>query len=297
MRSVSWEKTDEWPDGRTEGGAFRAAAEVIVARREAPTLRDRIRLWWHSTPDHPFGAIARRVVLTPSWLYCETRSGGRQRVHVEQVRGSRREAGRVIYAIADGDDLVIADRGGDALERALDERLGSTGEWRSPAAYVPVVIFSFVMVSIALAAVAYYRDEAVEEIQRGLTTSESALGLYAGLGGVLLMLLFITFFPQRWVADSLGLTSVRGLFGWVRSTVPVERVAAVVVDSFTTRNKNSSSTYTHHHVDVLLRDPRGKKRVYFSGAPTGKDQTKSEVARQIGRRVARLYDVDLRDRL
>jgi len=295
---VSWEKTDEWPDGRTEGGAFRAAAEVIVAVREAPTLRDRIRLWWHSTPDHPFGAIARRVVLTPHWLYCETRAAGRQRVHIDQVRGSRREAGRVTYAIADGADLVIADRGGDALERALDEKAGTTGEWRSPAAFVPVLIFSAIGLAIALLATFQYRDEAVEEIQHGMTTSEAALGLYAGLGGVCLVLLFITFFPQRWVADSLGLTSVRGLFGWVRSMVPVERIDRVIAGRFTTRNKSGNS-FTYHYVDLVLRDPAKMKRLYVRGAPTGgkKLSKMREIARQIGRRVARLYDVDLRDEL
>jgi hypothetical protein len=295
---VSWEKTDEWPDGRTEGGAFRAAAEVIVARREAPTLRDRVRLWWHSTPDHPFGAIARRVVLTPGWLYCETRAGGRQRVHASQLRGSRREAGRVIYAIADGDDLVIADRGGDALERALDEKVGTTGEWRSPSAFVPVFIFSAIALAISLFATFQYRDEAIDRIERGLTTAESALGLYAGLGGVLLVLLFITFFPQRWIADSLGLTSVRGLFGWVRSTVPVERISGVIVDRFTTRNNKSGNTFTHHYVDLLLLEPMETKRLFLAGSATGdKLAAKREIARQIGRRVASLYEVDLQDRL
>ncbi len=294
---MSWQETDHWPDGRSEGGAFRAAAEVIVARRGAPTLWDRVRLWWHSTPDHPFGAIARRVVLTPNWLYCETRRGGRRRVSLDQVRGRRREAGRVIYAVADGDDLVIADRGGDALERALDEKLGATGEWRSSAATEVVFFASAFALAAALWATFAYRDEAIERIQGGLITAEAALGLYAGLGGVLLVLLFITFFPQRYVADSLGLTSVRGLFGWVRSTIPVERITGVEVDRFITYDK-SGTAYAHFYVELTLSDPEEKKRVFQSrGRAVAVPAGKREHTRQIARRIARLYDVDLRDRL
>lgn len=294
---MSWDKTEDWPDGRTDGGAFRAAAEVIVASREAPTLRDRLRLWWHSTPDHPFGAIARRVVLTPHWLYVETRAGGRQRTHVDALRGSRREAGRVIYAVADGEDLVIADRGGDALERALDEKVGTSGEWRSPAAFVTVVISSLIALAVALSAILVYREEALGEIRRGLTTSEAALGLYAGLGGVLVVLLFITFFPQRYVADSLGITSVRGLFGWVRSTVPVERVSGVVVNRFTRRDRQANRSYVHHVVEIVLDNPPRRLRIVAGGYPLGKAGPKGQEARQIAQRVARLYDVELTEEL
>lgn len=296
-RAVSWETTEDWPDGRTEGGAFRAAAEVIVARRDTVTFRDRLRTWWHSTPDLPFAAMPLRVVLTPGWIYVETRKGGRQRARVESILGSRREAGRVIYAVADGDDLVVADRGGDALERALDETIGTTGEWRSPAAIAAVFCFALVGLAVALGTTLTYHDEAMDRIERGLTTSEAALGLYAGLVGVLLVFLFIVFFPQRYVADSLGLTSVRGLFGWVRSTIAVERVEGVIADRIVVRGKSGGS-FTHFYVDVQLSDPRKTKRVHApSGATGGRVEQKREHARQIARRLARLYDVELRDRL
>ncbi len=292
---MSWEKTDEWPDGRAEGGAFRAAAEVIVATRDAPTLADRFRVWWHSTPDHPFAAMPMRVVLTPSWIYVETRRGDRQRARVEQILGSRREAGRVIYAVADGDDLVVADRKGDALELALDEKVGAKGEWRSDAATIPVFLFALFGLVVSIGVTLSYRDEAIERIHRGLTTSESALGLYAGLGGILLMLLWITFFPQRYIADTVGITSKRGLFGWVRTTIPVERVSEVVVDRFTVRSKNGT-TYTTCFVEVLLRDPSGKVRIHHSGAKQSSEaRFARERARQIASQVARLYDVEFRD--
>lgn len=291
---MSWEQTDEWPDGRTEGGAFRAAAEVIVATREAPTALDRFRVWWHSTPDHPFGAMPLRVVLTPNWIYVETRRGGRQRARVEQILGSRREAGRVIYAVADGDDLVLADRKGDALERALDERIGAKGEWRSDSAFIAVFLFGLAGLAAALGTTLSYRAEGLDRIGRDMWTAESALGLYAGLGGVLLVLLFITFFPQRYVADSVGLTSVRGLFGWVRTTIPVERVAGVRIGVITTSSK--SGRFLHFHVELALRDPAKFLRVYApSGVRPGQASARLETARQIGRRLARLYDVELRD--
>lgn len=293
---VSWQKTDEWPDGRADGGAFRSAAEVIVARREAPTLVDRLRTWWHSTPDHPFGAMALRVVLTPNWIYVETRRGDRMRAPVDRILGSRREGGRVIYAVADGDDLVIADRKGDALERALDEKIGVAGEWRSPAAFAAVAIAAVVGLSVALATTLDYRDEALSRIENGMTTSEAALGLYAGLGGVLLVFLFITFFPQRYVADSLGLVSVRGLFGWVRTMTPVERIAGVSAQKAVSRGKNG--TYTRYVVDVRLSNPEKTLRVHSAGTTSGRDHPdKREGARQIGRRLARLYQVELRERV
>jgi len=292
---VSWEETEEWPDGRSEGGAFRGAAEVIVAKRDAPTLGDRLRVWWHSTPDHPFGAMPMRVVLTPSWIYVETRRGKRLRARVEQILGSRREAGRVIYAVADGDDLVLADRKGDTLERALDEKNGAKGEWRSDSAHVAVFLAALFGFFVALAATMTYRDEGLDRIDRGMLTAEAALGLYAGLGGILLVLLFITFFPQRYVADSLGLTSVRGLFGWIRTTIPVERVAGIRVGQITT-SSSKSGRYVHVYVDVALREPTKLRRVYApSGVPPGRAVERLEAGRQIARRLARLYDVELRD--
>lgn len=295
---MSWQPTEEWPDERSAGGAFRGAAEVILARREPPTATETIRLWWHSTPDHPFSAIARRVVLTSGWLYVETRSGGRRRAPIDAVRGSRREAGRVIYAVADGDDLVIVDRGGDAIERALDEAVGVTGEWRQgTAGGVGCVVFLGLLVIAASIGVLWkYADEGVTELGLGMWTSEAALGLYAGVGGVLLMLLFALFFPAHVVADSVGLTIVRGVFGWVQSTKPVERVSTVSVRTEVHRSRRIR--YDHHRVFVVFQNPPEEEDVHLAVAPSGHEDSrkKREVALQLGRRLARLYDVPLEDR-
>ena len=291
---VSWETVEEWPDGRS-GGVFRGAAEVIVARRGAPSALDRLRLWWHSTPDHPFGALPHRVALTPSWLYVETRGGKRQRARVEQIMGRRYEAGRVIYAVADGEDLVLVHRRADPLEKALDERSkGDDDFWRSGSAWIGVIGFALLMLAISLAFTLRYHDGAIRRIRDGLITSESALGLYTGLGGVLLTLLFITFFPQRWLVDSMGMTSVRGLFGWVRGTIPPERVRRVDLLISDSPSQNPRSLF--YSVEVATSSPAATQRIFVGKAvkPAERAAAKRE-AEVLAHRVGRIFDVEVRD--
>ena len=269
---------------------------MIVARRGAPSALDRLRLWWHSTPDHPFGAIPHRVALTPSWLYVETRGGKRQRARVEQIMGRRYEAGRVIYAVADGEDLVLVHRRADPLEKALDERSkGDDDFWRSGTrAWIGVIAFALLMLAISLAFTLRYHDGAIRRIRDGLITSESALGLYTGLGGVLLTLLFITFFPQRWLVDSMGMTSVRGLFGWVRGTIPPERVRRV--DLLRSDRVSQNGRWISYSVEVATAEPARARRIYV-GKPVKPPQatTAERDARKVAKRLGRIFDVEVRD--
>jgi len=291
---VSWEATETWPGERGEGAPFRAAAEVVVARRDALGVVERLRLWWRSDPDHPFSVVARRVALTSRWLFVESRAGGRRRVRLDAVRGRRKEAGRLLYAIADGVDLVLADRGGDALERALDQATGSVGEWRTRPGltFGCVGIFAFSLLFVSVSLVLQYHRGAMDRLARHLWTSESALGLYAGVGGALLVLLLVTFFPRRLVADSLGLTSVRGLFGWIRDTKPVERVAGVRMHGHISGGKSSGSlVYT---VTVVFDGPPEEVQVHVGVGHMGPRAVRARAsALEVAERLSKLYGVEL----
>lgn len=298
---MGWQPTDDWPDGRGEGGAFRAAAEMVVAERSAPTATDTLRLWWHSTPDHPFGAVARRVALTARWLYAETREGGRRRAPLDVVRGSRREAGRVIYAVEDGDDLVVVDRGGDALERALDAAVGATGEWRSraPGDITDIGCVLVLAIPACFACVGLlvkYGAEAMRELALGMWTSEAALGLYGGLGGLVLLLLFVLLVPESFIADTVGLTTRRGVLGLVGRTRAAERIAIVTVLTRQQRTKRGANDI--HCVKVELVNPDEELHVHTRVSRTGSAESEGsrQIALGIGRRLADLYGVELADR-
>ena len=65
MRTMTWERAEDWPGEATPGtGAFRAAARPTLAKRERPSPAERVRLWLRSTPDHPYRAMPGRVAVT-----------------------------------------------------------------------------------------------------------------------------------------------------------------------------------------------------------------------------------------
>ena len=247
---MSWEGTDQWPDGRS-GGVFRGAAEMVVAERGAPTWVERVRLWWYSTPDHPLATIPERVALTPNWVYAQRAGGPIRRTRVEQLVGARREARRVIYAVAEGDDLVLPDREGDALERALDAQLGAwTPTWRSRNSVAKAVGQTLAGLLFCVLVMREFRELAMGNLRRGALVTEANLWFYAAALGGLCAIANLFYRPQQWVVDSLGATSVRGLFGWFRSTIPAERVQAVRIRRQTLQRKGSQRHYVAVELDV-----------------------------------------------
>ncbi|MBW2462740.1 MAG: hypothetical protein JRH11_13905 [Deltaproteobacteria bacterium] len=98
---MSWEPIEEFPrENRGGGGAFRGQAMPVVARRRAPTLPERLRLLWHSTPELTYRRSVKRLVLTPGHLYVERFDGDRARVARGCIRGRRLDRGCTGLAVS-----------------------------------------------------------------------------------------------------------------------------------------------------------------------------------------------------
>ncbi|MAQ13708.1 MAG: hypothetical protein CMN30_02810 [Sandaracinus sp.] len=293
---MTWEPVDQWPDGRA-GGVFRGAAEIVVADRGAPNALERLRTWWHSTPDHPLEATVRRAALTPGWLYVEGREGGRRRVRVEAIVGARRAGKRLIYAVADGEDLVVVERR-DSFEKALAARLGdrATGwsSWRSPTSprgLAFATLGALLLAQMGVLMIVDRYDDAMRLIAEGEPLARPAAKFYSGFGFCIAALMLVTFQPRCWLADSVGLTSVRGLFGWVTRTHPVEKVRAVRVETETLR-RGKESVYTTD-VEVEVAGERARLRVSRRRTKMAHDASRNrEEAEAIARRLRQIFGLE-----
>lgn len=272
---MTWEPTNEWPDGVPDAGAYRGKAEIVVARRNGMTTADRFRLWWHSTPDHRFGDLPQDVLLTPQHLYVR-RKGGEFRVRLEHLIGGRIEAGRRIYAVRDGDDLVLVDRDGDALEKALEAHVTlSEQAWvHAGSVWVPaVMMFACAWVAFYFAVESWVTG--LEHIREGLMTSESALGVYATVAAIVVMMIIGMVLPTRRVVDRLGITTVRGLLRGMRHTIPVEKVSRIAVEPATYKGHPNGFRVVAVHSKgrmALIFVPRGSSLKAAKGVATAHAQ-------------------------
>lgn len=219
---MSWEEVEAWPGGE-RGGAFRGAAEPIVAERRGVTLRERLRLFWHSTPEHPLSRVAERVVVTPRYVYVQRREGRPLRVPLERLHGERLEAGRVVYGVRGGDDLLLPYRDRCEVQVQLDAavRGGEPIEpWRASRDVGKWLTLALSVVILAMASFGFPPFSPVRE-----SVGQGLLVLAYASAAVL----FVVWGPTHWRIDSVAVTRVRGVFRTFSFSIPPERVRRVVV--------------------------------------------------------------------
>lgn len=233
MSGMAWEPVERWPGEAGGEGAFRSGAEPALASRGAPSPWERVRLFWFSSPELPLEHVARRAVLTSSYVYVERMTGRRERVRRAMLRGFRREGGRLIVGVVDGEDLVLPFRVGCALQAQLLAQLGGkAGERWVGRQHVRLGAASSAAAGLAAwTLLAAIRPETVRaHWALELYTSETCLRAYFGVGLALVALALLLWVPMRVRVDALGVEVRRGLVPWLPFFLPAERVAAVVVN-------------------------------------------------------------------
>ncbi len=306
---MSWEEVEALPSGRT-GGVFRGSAEPVVAQRNGATLRERVGLWWRSTPDHPSDRAARRIVLSSRYVYVERFDGTLGRVRLDQLHGERLHAkGLLLYGVRQAEDLMLPYRAGCEVQRHIASAVrGKTTEqpWCETHGLVGWVLLAAVLAALsAIVFVEYDPAEGWARIrENGMWTSESALGLYAGIGLIVLALLAFLWGPSRWRIDEVALTRTRGALPWMPFTLPPEAFRGTRITPSYHKTKNRPRYHSGWHVRLLLAD---KQRVgslfktqhvvlkYFSfgGARPAPDKQAavSEAAQQLARRIEALLRI------
>ena len=235
--TMSWETIEGWPGGDGHaGGPFRNAKEPIVAARVGLSWAERARLYWMSSPEHPYKSSVKRALMTPGFLYVETLSGDQRRVSHDAFAGERREGGFHVYGVRDGQDIRLLTRRDCSLERALQERhQGAAVEaWsgRGPLYWGQVAVF-FLLVAVTVGLLDLYPPDSIFDLlERGYLTAETALGGYAWLATGLLTVLSFLLLPSYVRVDSLGVERVRGVLPLFRFFLPREEVTAVRVHEY-----------------------------------------------------------------
>ncbi|MFT5355664.1 MAG: hypothetical protein ACI9KE_002883 [Polyangiales bacterium] len=250
---MSWESVEEWPSNVTSG-VYRGAAEIIVAERSGLTLIERVVLWWHSTTELPFTDIAQDVVVTPSYVYVRKQDGAQTRVRREVLAQGRVEGRRRQYSVPNGTDMVLSDRNGDDVERALMDK-GIAQGWTGRPRWTLTLAILIGLIGMAM----FISDEHLREGAQAVTNkrynSESAYWFYACLGVWVIPVTTFFCFPRRLIVDAIGLRSVRGFFGGIRSTIPIEDIRFVEVQHQRARTK--SRTLHSYPVFVLVHTAKG----------------------------------------
>lgn len=229
---MSWERVEAWP-GAEAGGAFRGAAEPVVAERRGVTWRERARLFWHSSPEHPLARTAERVAVTPRHVYVERRDRARVRLPLERLHGARLDAGQVVYGVREGEDLLLPYRAGCPVQLQLDAaaRGGAPVDpYETTEGQVGALVVLWMAGCGALSLLmSYPPSEAVERIRGGLFLAESALGTYAGIAAALLALLALLLGSSRWRIDAVTVRRTRGILPFLTFSLPPEEVRRAVV--------------------------------------------------------------------
>lgn len=244
---MGWENVEEWPSNTTSG-VYRGAAEIIVAERAGLTFLERIVLWWHSTTELPFADVAQDVVVTPNYVYVRKQDGTKMRVRRDALVQGRALGRRRQYSVPNGTDMVLSDRNGDDVERALMSEEEVKG-WTRPARWFLTLGFMAAAIGLAVVTSEAYINEGAGAVADGRYNSESAYWFYAciGLWAVPVILFFVA--PHRLIVDAIGLRSVRGFPGGLRSTIPIEDIRFVDVKHFRYRGNGATvhvySVYAH----------------------------------------------------
>lgn len=297
---MAWEPVDRWPGDDGGEGAFRASSEPVVAERGGPTAWERARLWWHSTPEMPIEHVARRVAVTRSFVYVSRANGRRERAPREKLRGVRRSGARVIFGVVEGEDLVLPFRKGCAVIEELLRQLGPGADeaWTGWRGFVPGLLVTGAGIAVGAALLATYPWRPfVSMIEKGLWTSETALGFYGGWVALLVGILGATWVPMRARVDRLGVEIRRGLIPWLPFFRPAERFIGVRVREVM-GNQRGVTTLLGHEVSVVFREPerfvsilsRGTVPVAWFSASNPPERASGE-AKALANWLAKILDV------
>lgn len=290
---MGWEPADRWPGESGGGGAFRAGSEPAIAERGGPTFLERLKLFWHSTPEMPLGSVARRAVLTATYVYVDRFDGRRERVARSALRGIRRSGGRLVIGVREGEDLVLPFRPRCALSRHLLEQLGGTTErwvgWRDVfrGALLAVVGLGFAVGLFAT----YPLPRVLHAWSAAGATGEAVLGFVAGWVALAVGVVGLAWLPTRVSVDRLGVEVRRGLLPWLPFFLPAERVRAVLVRRrFWTRARTAASGYVvvlDLHRDERLGSPLPRRRIEIHDVDGSQgDAAAQREAAQVAERVA-----------
>ncbi|RLB54979.1 MAG: hypothetical protein DRJ42_07530 [Deltaproteobacteria bacterium] len=295
---MSWEPVEEFPgENRGGGGAFRGQAMPVVARRRAPTLRERFRLLWHSTPELTYRRSAKRLLLTPGHLYVERFDGDRSRVARGSIRGRRLDRGRVVYGVVDGEDLALLPRGGCDVIAALEAQLRGDSE---PTGSITKTEGHMLSVGVAVVAwvlaVQLYREVSFGDFLRriardGSHTSETALIVYGVAGLALFGVVVLLAVPVRTRIDAVGVHRARGIFPWLHTVEAPEDFRGVVVSKM----RRTESGIPHIRLKVRLLRAGGGKPLDLESFDSEK-LTRAETraaAGQYATRVGELLDLEV----
>ncbi|MBW2465451.1 MAG: hypothetical protein JRH11_27635, partial [Deltaproteobacteria bacterium] len=230
---MSWEKVEAWPGEAAGHGAFRGQAVPVVAKRGAPGPRERLRLFWRSTPEYSAHRYPRRVALTRDHIYVDRFDGERTRAPLGALCGRRLDRGFIVFGLADGEDLALLPRHGCRVEQGLE------AQRRGVQMPEPVVTSAGLMAWPAVAAVCvvlaygFGSDEGyqsmLEHLYAGAMLSDAALVAYLVIALLLFAAAAILVFPVRLRVDAVGAHRVRGLFPWLHSLEAPEEFHAVLI--------------------------------------------------------------------
>lgn len=221
---VSWETVESLPNeprAAADAGPFRAQSEPVQATRSAPSLRERMRLSFGSTPELPSARAGHEVVLTERYVYVRRADGTRARVSREALSGRREERGRVVYGVTAAEDLALLVRAGCPVQAALDAQLNKD----DVPIHVTTHVRAMLQVLLALVALGVF----------GHSLAFVQLGLFPGFKqliavGALLVLLHALFLrPVRARLDRVGLHRRFGLLSLFHEQLPPEAFTGVRV--------------------------------------------------------------------
>lgn len=263
---MSWEEVDALP-GTRAGGAFRSGSEPVVAERLGLSGRERLRLYWRTTPELPAARAAEWVAVTPHHVYVQRRDKSRARMRLDQLQGERLERGLLVYGVPDDEDLLLAYRPSCEVQDVLAGAIRGTtsiAPWRVTRGVIATLIFTALFLGGGVVALMSYPvDGALEHIGRGFYTSERVLGTLGGFAALLAGVALFALAPSRWRVDAVGVTHTRGVFPWLPFTLPAERCRRAVIRPAYFRPKGSRM---RHHagywVDLGLHAPARVGRTF-----------------------------------
>lgn len=251
---MGWENVEEWPSNGTSG-VYRGAAEIIVAERSGLTIFERIILWWHSTTELPFADVAQDVVVTPNYVYVRKQDGDKMRVRRDVLAQGRVEGRRRQYSVPNGTDMVLSDRKGDDVERALMSEDQVQG-WTRPTRWKVTLGLMAAAIIFARMLSEEYFGEGAQAVAAGRYNSESAYWFYTCIGLWVVPFVLFLVAPKRLIVDAIGLRYVRGFLGGLRSTIPIEDISYVEVRHF--RYRGNGATVHVYRVYARITKTRPK---------------------------------------
>ncbi|HHH28737.1 MAG TPA: hypothetical protein ENK57_10390 [Polyangiaceae bacterium] len=257
---MSWEAAERLPGAHSDG-AFRSSAEPVIAERRGLRPLEWLRTYWRSTPELPFSRVVQHIVLTPQYVYVRRRDGTLSRVPRDRLHGERRERGQVVYGVYEGEDLLLSDRPGCAVQSRLSEQTSggasvASSPWTSFDLARPGMLLSLMTGFFSAVLLSNYPlARTLDYIEAGFATSETALGTYLGLGMAALTVALWQWSPSRWHVDRVGLTRRRGLIPWLSFEVPPERIDRVLLTPISGRYLGERSRRVGWTVSLLFRSP------------------------------------------